>query len=41
LIVANREVPIAGSVDNPYSMPYETHLLIVVARDLKVTFDYD
>jgi len=36
-----QEVTIAGRLDNPYAMPYETNLNIVVASGLKVPFPWE
>ncbi len=35
-----QSVSIEGSLDNPYAMPYETNISIVVASGLKVPFDW-
>ncbi|MGA2615414.1 MAG: glycosyltransferase family 39 protein [Spirochaetia bacterium] len=37
---AYQEVKVVGFLDNPYAMPYETNISIVVARGLKVPFDW-
>ncbi|HUI71959.1 MAG TPA: glycosyltransferase family 39 protein [Spirochaetia bacterium] len=41
LNAAYQEVTVAGRLDNPYAMPYETNISIVVASGLKVPFSWE
>ena len=41
LNAAYQNVIVAGRLDNPYAMPYETNIDIVVASGLKVPFPWE